>query len=152
IWTGLFAEGLPRAEDDKAAQMFNAACAAALAANGDGLDLAGLSDQDRARWRKQALDWMRAALTVWTRRIENGGPAGCVAIEKRLKFWQNDLDLVSLRDETALSRLPEPERKLFRQLWTDVAALRARAKARIPEQPKPEQPKAPGKESTKSGR
>ena len=52
LWTELFAQGVPRAEDSKALQMYNAACAAALAACGDGLDVATLGESERARLRK----------------------------------------------------------------------------------------------------
>src|SRR5262249_114612 len=53
LWTAVFADGFPRAEQDRAIQMYNAACAAAMAGSGDGLDAAPLGDADRARWRKQ---------------------------------------------------------------------------------------------------
>jgi tetratricopeptide (TPR) repeat protein len=133
LWTGLFAEGFPQAEDDRAIQTYNAACAAALAANGDGLDVAALSDEERARWRKQALEWLRAALTVWTNRIEKGAATDCVAIDKRMKLWQDAEELACLRDEAALAKLSEAEREAWRKLWTEVAALRDRAKAGIPD-------------------
>jgi eukaryotic-like serine/threonine-protein kinase len=137
IWTAVFAEGFPPAEQDKAIQMYNAACTAALAGSGDGLDVAELSDADRARWRKQALDWLRAALDVWNKRVEEGTAADCAAIEKRMKRWQEETGLVSLRDEAAQAKLPESERELCRKLWADVTALQALAGARAnsPKQP-----------------
>src|SRR5262249_42911465 len=60
---GLFAEALAdpqSAEGVKAAHRYNAACAAALAGAGQGEDGAKLDDKERARWRKQAVDWLRA--------------------------------------------------------------------------------------------
>jgi eukaryotic-like serine/threonine-protein kinase len=144
LWTGVFADGFPRAEDDKAIQMYNAALAAAQAGSGDGTDVAALDNEERARWRTQALNWLRAALVVWAERVENGSPADRVAIEKRMERWQNADKLASLRDGAALTKLPEAERELCRKLWVDVAALRARAKAAIPA--------PPGKEQNKNGR
>jgi hypothetical protein len=40
-----------------------------------------------------------------------------------LRHWQKDADLTSLRDETALARLPEAEQRTCRQLWADVQRL-----------------------------
>src|SRR5262249_50876226 len=141
LWTGVFADGFPRAEQDRAIQMYNAACAAAMAASGDGLDVAPLSDADRARWRKQALDWLRAALEVWGKRVEKGTAADCAAIEKRMKNWQKENELDCLRDEGALALLPAAERELWRKLWTDVAALQALAGARANSPGQPQQPR-----------
>jgi hypothetical protein len=41
---------------------YNAACAAALAACGQGKDSAKRDAQERARLRRQALDWLREGL------------------------------------------------------------------------------------------
>jgi hypothetical protein len=41
---------------------YDAACAAALAGCGNGKDTAKLSGDERAAFRKQALDWLRADL------------------------------------------------------------------------------------------
>src|SRR5262249_33248071 len=128
LWTGLFADGFPQAEDSKVGQMYNAACAAALAAGGDGLDVAQLGEDELARGRRPAVDWPRAAPPAWTRRMEKGTSADWMAIEKRMESWQNDPDLGSLRDEALLTKLPEAEQELCRKLWTDVAALRDRAR------------------------
>jgi tetratricopeptide (TPR) repeat protein len=43
----------------------NAACSAALAGCGQGQDAAKLDDAERARLRRQALDWLRADLAAW---------------------------------------------------------------------------------------
>ena len=46
---------------------YDAACSAALAAAGQGVDSANLDDQERTRLRKQALHWLRADLAAWTK-------------------------------------------------------------------------------------
>ena len=38
-----------------------------------------------------------------------------------------------VRSDAALAKLPEAERGPWRKLWTDVAALQARAKEAVPE-------------------
>jgi hypothetical protein len=37
--------------------------------------------------------------------------------------WQEEPDLASVRDGPALAALPDDERRQWRQLWDDVAAL-----------------------------
>ena len=77
--TGLYAAAFladPRSADDlKAAHRYNAACHAALAATGQGEDAAKLDDAEKARLRKQALDWLRADLALRTEQLESGQPA-----------------------------------------------------------------------------
>jgi tetratricopeptide (TPR) repeat protein len=55
---------------------YNAACAAALAAAGQGQDTAKLEAAERERWRRQALDWLRADLALWTRQAQSTTPPG----------------------------------------------------------------------------
>src|SRR5262249_32584645 len=102
---------------------YNAACVAALAAAGQGEDAGSLDDAARAKLRSQALAWLRADLTGLGRLLDSGSPQARPAIVKTLRHWQKDADVASLRDEEALARLPEEERKAFARLWADVAAL-----------------------------
>jgi hypothetical protein len=53
------------AEDMKAENRYNAACAAALAGAGKGDDKPPLDEKEKTRWRTQALDWLRADLVFW---------------------------------------------------------------------------------------
>jgi hypothetical protein len=53
-------------------------------------------------------------------------------VRQRLELWQQGDALASVRDKDALDRLPDAERKQWRQLWDDVAALLARAGATPP--------------------
>jgi hypothetical protein len=118
----------PRTADDlKAGHRFSAACEAALAAAGQGKDADKLDAKERARLRKQALDWLRADLTAWAKRLKSGERADRAAVLRMMKHWQQDKDFVGIRDEEALAKLPAEERKAFTQLWADVAALRKQA-------------------------
>src|SRR5262249_20915146 len=47
-----------------------AACVAALAGTGRGRDVPELGPVERARWRQQALDWLRADLALWADQLE----------------------------------------------------------------------------------
>jgi serine/threonine-protein kinase len=127
----LYAEGftahskLP--DDLKAAHRYNAACNAALAGCGHGKDVPQPDDKERARWRKQALDWLRADLASWTKLMESGKPEDGKAVQDALRHWQKVPDLAGIRDPDAVAKLPADERDACRRLWADVAALLAKA-------------------------
>ena len=74
---GFFADALatrPRLADDQRTRVRNhAPLVAILAGTGHGEDADKLGEAERARWRKQARDWMRADLAAWTEG-RDGGP------------------------------------------------------------------------------
>jgi serine/threonine protein kinase/Flp pilus assembly protein TadD len=117
------------ADDMKAGNRYNAACAAALAGAGQGNDKPPLDEKQKTRWRKQALDWLRADLAFWTKQAETGKPEAKALVSQQLQHWKVDTDLAGIRDETALQALPEDERKACRALWAEVDALLAKAQA-----------------------
>jgi tetratricopeptide (TPR) repeat protein len=118
-----FAADAKLADDLQAGHRYNAACYAALAAAGQGEDAATLDDKERARLRKQALDWLRADLALRTRQLQSGQPADRTAAQIALRHWQQDSDLAGLRDAAALAKLQPVERAACERLWADVAAL-----------------------------
>jgi tetratricopeptide (TPR) repeat protein/tRNA A-37 threonylcarbamoyl transferase component Bud32 len=124
---GLFAAAFaadPRAADNlTAGHRYNAACTAAAAAAGQGLDANKLSEQERARWREQALGWLRADLAKWAGRLKDGGPAAGKQVAAKLRSWQQDAALAGIRDAAPVARLPEGEREACRRLWADVDGL-----------------------------
>jgi tetratricopeptide (TPR) repeat protein len=130
----LFATALvehPQLGDDRQAQhRYNAACAASLAACGQGKDAVKLTDKEKTGLRQQAQDWLRADLTAWAKVSDRA------LVQRTLLHWQKDADLASVRDKEALAKLPPAERKAWQQLWTDVAALLQQSEA----QPAPANP------------
>jgi len=112
------------AENLKGSFRYNGACAAALACAGQGEDAAKLDESEKARLRKQALDWLRADLARWTKQLHSGDSA---ELQSTLRRWQMDPDLVSLRDAAALAKLPASESGALTRLWADVAALLKKA-------------------------
>jgi serine/threonine-protein kinase len=104
----------------EAADRYNAACAAARAAAGEGSDGARLGGPERVGLRRQALAWLRADLALRTRLLRDGK-----SVAGALTFWQTDTDLSSVRDSAALAKLPAEERESWQRLWADVAALHA---------------------------
>jgi serine/threonine-protein kinase len=117
LYAAAFAADARLAGDLRAGARYNAACAAALAAAGQGADAALLDDKGRTRWRKQALDWLRADLSAWAKSADRA------LLEQRLKHWQRDGDLVAVRDEGSLANLPPAECRAWRKLWSEVADL-----------------------------
>ncbi len=107
------------ADDLPASHRYNAACAAALAAAGGAPPVP--DGKERARLRRQGLDWLRADLALWGRLLEGGPPQARAAAPKALRHWQQDADLASVRDPQALAALPADERGEWEKLWAEVA-------------------------------
>ncbi len=91
--------------------------------------LGGAETADVSRWRKQAIDWLEADLTAWSKILESGSPQVRQSITQTLQHWKAESDLAGIRDEPALGKLPEAEQKACRALWAEVEALLAKAKA-----------------------
>ncbi len=125
FWAGAFQAQPGLADDMQAQHRYNAACAAALAGCGQGKDNPPLDESAKARCRKQAIDWLKADLAVWSKVLEKGPPAARQAISQTLQHWKVDSDLAGLRDAAALAKLPHDEQKAYRALWADVGSLLA---------------------------
>jgi hypothetical protein len=112
----------PNPGDDRAAGHRYAARSAALAA-GQGEDAAKVDDLERARLRKQALDWLRAGLAFYTK-LSASGPANArLFVQQKLMHWQKDGDLAGIRDKTALAKVPAEEQKAFAQLFMTLLPI-----------------------------
>jgi serine/threonine-protein kinase len=128
FWRDAFTAEPERAEAVPEATRYDAACAAALAACGQGKDAGRLDDRERARWRRQALDWLRQDVTWWGRALGNGDAQTIARAEQVLRHWKTDGDLASVRAPDALARLPNAERQQWERLWADVDALLRRVR------------------------
>jgi tetratricopeptide (TPR) repeat protein len=113
-------------EGGKAAQWFNAACAAAKAGCGQGKDSTQHDEPQRSSWRKKALGWLQASLGHRRTQLA-GDPQARAEARETLKLWQRTRALSGLRDPEALARLDPEEREVCRRFWADVAALLPRA-------------------------
>jgi serine/threonine-protein kinase len=118
-----FTAGPQQAGAVPGAARYNAACAAALAGCGQGKDADRLDDKARARWRRQALDWLRQDLTGWGQALDQGDARTDAEARQLLRHWRVDPDLAGVRAGDALARLPEEERKQWERLWSDADAL-----------------------------
>jgi serine/threonine-protein kinase len=103
---------------------YNAACAAARVGCGQGgPDADELDDKERARWRRQALQWLRQDLTWWSKALDSGTAQTRADVLRQMQHWQTDSDLSGLREPGALEALPPDERKECLALWKEVAAV-----------------------------
>jgi tetratricopeptide (TPR) repeat protein len=120
LWAEAF-QGEPKLSQDMQAQnRYQAACAAALAGSGKGKDDPPEDEAAKARWRKQAVDWLQADLAFWTKQIETGSPQARQFVAKTLQHWKADPDLAGIRDPAALAKLPVDEQNACRALWAEV--------------------------------
>jgi tetratricopeptide (TPR) repeat protein len=115
------------AADLQAGHRYNAACAAALAGCGQGKDADQSDNKERARLRRQALEWLRADLAAYRRALDQEPDRAGPAVRERMQHWQQDKDFAGVRGPDALAKLPEAERQDWQQLWQEVEALRQRA-------------------------
>ena len=115
------------ADDLKTANRYNAACAACLAATGQGKDSAKLADKQREHWRRQAVAWLNADLALWGKQLAGAKPQVRATVQQTLSHWQKDTDLAGIREATALAKLSAAEQSACQKLWADVAALLKKA-------------------------
>jgi tetratricopeptide (TPR) repeat protein len=118
----------PKLGDDRRAQhRYDAACAAVMAAAGQGTDDPKPDGAARARLRGQALGWLEAERAAWAKELDSGDTRAQPVVRKTLQHWRADSDLAGVRDADALAKLPEAERGAWRALWAEVDALMDRA-------------------------
>jgi eukaryotic-like serine/threonine-protein kinase len=119
----------PKLGDDRqAGHRYNAACAAALAAAGQGKDEPQPDATEKTKLRWQALHWLKAELAAWAKLLESGPTQARPTIIQTLTHWKKDTDLASVHDHEALEKQPEAEQKEWQTLWVEVEALLERAK------------------------
>jgi hypothetical protein len=88
-----------------------------------GEDAAALDDKERSRLRQQALDWLRANLTLRQKQLQSEQPGEADKARAALRVWQTGANLAGIRDEAALAKLPAEEREAWNRLWAEVATL-----------------------------
>jgi len=129
LYSDAFAAEPKLAEDVSAGTRYHAARAAALAGCGQGKDADQLHDDERARLRRQSLEWLRQDLTWCGQRLDEGNAQTNARIRQGLRLWCGDPDLAGVRAKDALARLPDEESDRWKRLWSDVDALLRRVSA-----------------------
>jgi serine/threonine-protein kinase len=123
LYADAFAADPKLADDPQVSHRYNAARAAALTGSAQGQDAGALSEAERARWRKQAREWLQADLALWAKTLDSGSQAARDRAKKMLARWQHDSDLAELREPSALDKLSAEERKEWSALWSEVTAV-----------------------------
>src|SRR6476659_10222024 len=94
---------------------YMAAEAAARAGCGAGVDDQPPDAAEKAKWRRQALEWMREELKDLPKNKANHRDS----IRAVLRTWQGASEFAGVRDD-AIASLPEDEQAGWRQFWADV--------------------------------
>jgi hypothetical protein len=128
----LFADAFAADVKLMAANRYNAACAACLAAAGKGKHADKLDGKERANLRHKALAWLRDDVQAGTQSLR-ANPTSAPWLTEKMKHWHRDPDLVSVRDAKELAKLPEAEQPSWRKLWSDVDGLLKQATAAFTE-------------------
>ena len=76
-----------------------------------------------ARTYEEALTWLRDDLARWSKKMASDKAEMRAAARRALAHWLRDPDLIGLREEAALARLPTVEREACRSLWEEVRKL-----------------------------
>ncbi len=80
----------PKLVEGASQDRYRAACAAARAGCGEVKDADGVDETERARLRRQALDWLRAELGAIRGLLEKGPDANRPAVSQQLQHWLGD--------------------------------------------------------------
>ena len=121
---GFAANQTPAGDTSINPNRYNAACAAARAARGDGID-APTDPAVRAALRAKALGWLKADLAVHRRSIA-AGPGN--ATPSQVSYWLADPDLSGLRPGLTRIGMPAAERAEWDSLWADLRSALAEAR------------------------
>jgi serine/threonine-protein kinase len=105
---------------------YDAACAAALAGCGRGIDSASFNDADRTHFRDQARQCLASDLDSCEQQFQHGGTDRQNA-EHTLSNWLKSEDMAGVRDANALEKLPAEERKQWTDQWQRASDLARRA-------------------------
>ncbi|MBN2491638.1 MAG: tetratricopeptide repeat protein, partial [Planctomycetes bacterium] len=121
-WWAAALEAAGPGTPEGASHRYRGARAAALAGCGRGTDAEALPDGERARWRAQALAWLRAELERCRAEVAGGGDA-IARVRASLAEWQGEAELEAVRDREFLALLPAAERAVWSSFWREVAAI-----------------------------
>jgi tetratricopeptide (TPR) repeat protein len=133
FYAGAFDADPHLAGDQASGQRYNAACAAALAAAGQGQDVGGVGPMQWLHWRRQALTWLCADLRAWQRLLSREPIRAAPVVAQTMQHWLADADFNGVRGAEALARLPVEERAAWARLWAGVADTLERARGKRPE-------------------
>jgi hypothetical protein len=102
---------------------------AALAAAGEGGSELVSDDAVGAKFRGQALDWLKDGLAAWAKCLYGGDPKLQVLAAQTLQHWKSGTDLTGNLDPDAPTKLPEAERMEWQAPRATVDAVLSTARS-----------------------
>jgi tetratricopeptide (TPR) repeat protein len=135
-----FAKEPNLAEDLQKDYRYRAARSAARAGCGQSDDGASLDEEERARLRCQAQNWLRADINAWSSGLpptadnyQHGDrhPSGYWLISVPMERWLKDSGIAGVREPEALAMLPEAERQQWQELWSRATNMLNRGDAQV---------------------
>jgi len=67
------------------------------------------------------MEWNQTAFFRSLKLLGNSNPQARAAAGQALRHWQEDTDLVAVRDSASLASLPAAERNAWCKVWAEVA-------------------------------
>ncbi len=101
-----------------------------MVGSGLGNDGVELGEAERADWRRQARQWLRADLTYCGKPATGGTQMAGELVKRLVALWRNESDLAGLREPSALEKFSPAERQECQTLWSDVDSLLERVEGR----------------------
>ncbi len=111
--------------DESLRQQSRYAAVRAAALAGTGENAARLDAAQREHWRRMAQEWIRADMELFFFSAGQRSPVQSSLALRRLRRWQRDPTLASLRETDALAQLPPAEREGWQRLWRDLESVLA---------------------------
>ena len=116
---------------EKRASFDDTARAASLTAAGKGKDADKHSDAERSKFRRQALEALRADLALWRKKSQSGDVQEVLLATQMLPPAQRDPAFSGVRDAKQLGALPKEEREPWQRLWADLTQALKETAARF---------------------
>ncbi len=118
----------PALATERAGHLYQAASAAADAGCGKGKDTPALDKEQQAHWRKQALAWLEADISLKSQQIQSGEPGVRSAAISALEHWSADPTFGYFREGSFSAHIPPGEQEQWRRFWFGVDSLLRSAK------------------------
>jgi tetratricopeptide (TPR) repeat protein len=112
--------------DESLRQQYRYAAVRTAALAGTGQNVVRIDGTQMEHWRRVTQEWMRADLKLFDFPADQRSPVLSSLALRRLRRWQRDSALASLRESDALAEWPAEERETWQRLWRDLESVLAR--------------------------
>jgi len=126
LYESVFAEALALKVSTNSYR-YAASRAAALVACGQGSDVADLDAEDRARWRRLAIQWLHEELAAIESTLAQSSVQSRSQTMQRLMKWSSERDFAGIRDPAPLENMSQEERQSCLAVWLKLSNVIAKA-------------------------